>query len=236
MNPTILEMIDSFENNNMIELEKKIKAYFTKEYSLIPLQKLIELEAVVVPKPIITKNFNGINGLWYIQNYLSRNEIETIKNYINNETNLEPISNKNKSRRVAHFGYYYSYDRTGLKEAPPIPLDLKKLASVERINKLINLDINSFDQVIINEYNPGQQIAYHTDHTKLFGPVISCITIGQSVPIYFRLGSEEKELLIEEGSMYIMTEDARYKWQHSLKNNSTGTRYSITYRTINQKN
>ncbi len=91
---------------------------------------------------------------------------------------------------------------------------------------------SKMNQIIINEYKPGQQIAYHTDHIKLFGPVIACITIGQSIPIYFRK-AVVKQLDIKSGSMYIMTGEARYEWQHSLKNNTQDTRYSITYRTAN---
>ena len=67
------------------------------------------------------------------------------------------------------------------------------------------------------------------------GPIIACLTVGQTVPIHFKNGSIVKTINIEEGSMYIMTGDARYKWQHSLKNNTEGVRYSLTYRTVNNK-
>lgn len=176
----------------------------------------------------IISNFNGIFGLFYIEDYLSEEKLNKIKKYLN-ELEFSAISSANNSRRVAHFGYYYSYDRTGLTPAPAIP---------EFLNDLVNdIEITSkgfttFDQVIINEYKPGQGIAPHTDHTKLFGPIIACITIGSSVPITFRNGDITKKLYIKEGSMYIMTKDSRYKWTHSLTNKSKDTRYSITYRAI----
>ena len=175
----------------------------------------------------MVENFEDIEGLWYIENYLSQEESQEFYNYISNHVKLEPISTAPSSRRVAHFGYYYSYKGTGLTPAPPIPDWLDDLLDI----KLPMLE-GKMDQIIINEYRPGQQIAYHTDHTGLFGPVIACITVGHSVPIKFRCDGMVKQLDIKSGSMYVMTGKARYNWEHSLKNNSTETRYSITYRTI----
>lgn len=178
----------------------------------------------------IVENFEDIPGLWYIENYLSEIESEEFKNYIANHVNLEPISTNQYSRRVAHYGYYYTYNHTGLKPAPPIPDWLKDLLD-PNILLLKNIHMN---QIIINEYKPGQQIAYHTDHIGLFGPVIACITVGESIPIKFKK-DVVKTLNIKSGSMYIMTNDSRYKWQHSLKNNSLQTRYSITYRSVSSE-
>lgn len=233
MRQIMQEIINDLENNDWIALEEKHKNMLSKKSILVSLQKLIDLDY----RPNITQNFNGINGLWYIENYLSSNEIEDIKKYIQNDIAMQPITNNSTySRRVAHFGYYYSYNRTGLKTAPKIPTILNDLAACNRINKLTNsLILEPFDQVIINEYKPNQQITYHTDDIKLFGPVIACITIGQAIPIYFKNENKEIKLDIKEGSMYIMTGDARYSWKHSLKNNKSGIRYSITYRTIVKK-
>ena len=173
------------------------------------------------------ENYQDIPGLWYIENYLSESESQEFKNYMVN-VKLEPISNAPTSRRVAHFGYYYSYDKSGLKPATSIPEWLSDLIDP-------NLPVSAdFNQIIINEYKPGQQIAYHTDHLQLFGPVIACVTVGESIPISFRHDNIVKKLNIKSGSMYIMTKDSRYLWQHSLKNNTSNTRYSITYRTVNK--
>lgn len=182
----------------------------------------------------ITENYAKISGLWYIRNYLSQDEITMLHDKIANEIIFTPISSSKNSRCVAHYGYYYSYDKTGLKTAPAIPEYLAKLVTSARINDVIDNEIinQEFDQVIINEYKPGQQIAYHTDHTKLFGSVVACLTIGQAVSINFRKNGIEKRVEPEEGSLYIMTDKARYEWQHSLVNSGSATRYSITYRTI----
>jgi len=88
--------------------------------------------------------------------------------------------------------------------------------------------------VIVNEYLPGQKITYHVDHVKLFDSIVACITIGQALLINFKLAETVKTINIEEGSLYIMTRDARYKWQHGLKNTHDDNRYSITYRIVNK--
>lgn len=91
----------------------------------------------------------------------------------------------------------------------------------------------SFDQVIINEYKPGNGINYHIDHQVLFGPIIDCITTGQAVPVHFKLNDEIRWVNVAADSMYIMSGDARNLWQYYLKDNGSQNRYSITYRTVN---
>lgn len=219
INKEIMEMIKDLEDDNLDSLEIKMLCYDKNRRK---------------NKPIVTKDFLGINGLWYIENYLTKEELIQIKTALQSNVKLQPLGNA-YSRKVAHYGYYYSYDRSGLREADEIPVDFSKLVDADRINKLVEefLITKPFEQLIINEYKPGQQIGYHTDHISQFGPIIICLTVGQSVPIKFKFNSDVKILQIAEGSAYIMTGDSRYKWKHSLKNNSRENRYSLTYRTIN---
>ncbi|XWV26881.1 2Og-Fe(II) oxygenase [Tupanvirus soda lake] len=232
----ISNIVDNLQNNNLKKVEENNKKYIEKVGYNILIEKINKM--IDDKNPKIMANAFGIEGLWYIPNYLTQEEVNIIKEKIDNGSiKLNPISKSFKSRKVAHYGYYYSYDRTGLKIAPPIPDYLESLANADRINDKVGDKIiknAKFDQVIINEYEPEQQIAYHTDHVKLFGPIVACITVGQTVPINFKLSDTIKTINIEEGSMYIMTGDARYKWQHGLKNNSDENRYSITYRTVNK--
>lgn len=180
----------------------------------------------------VFKNYQDVNGLFYIKNYLTDEESDELESAIK-RIKFTPISSTVNSRCVAHYGYYYAYNRSGLTIAPPIPAGLAQLVDPEILNPLINEELPPFDQLIINEYKPGQKIAYHTDHVEQFGPIIACVTVGQSIPIHFKHGNHITTLDIEPGSMYIMTGDARYKYQHGLQNNTDGVRYSLTFRTIN---
>ena len=138
------------------------------------------------------------------------------------------ITYNTNSRRVAQFGYQYSYDRSGLKKIDTIPTDLMELIELNKIDFLKD----DFEQLIINECLPGQGISAHIDHPRQFGPIIVCITIGSDGIMNFEKGDLEVKLKVKEGSMYIMTGDSRYEWKHSFKNNSSKTRYSLTFRTI----
>lgn len=179
-------------------------------------------------------NFDSISGLYYISNFLDSDEMTQIQEFLNSEVKFKPITKSSNSRRVAQFGYTYAYDRSGVEPTEPIPEIFKTLVSSLKLNNIVksNLIEREFDQLIINEYTPGQEIAYHTDHPVQFDDIIACITIGQSVPIMFRNGNDIRKLDIAAGSMYIMTGDSRYKWKHHLKNNGTTNRYSLTYRKV----
>lgn len=231
MEDMIRDMIINLLDDNISDYEENIvirsimqKSQLDRTFDLI---KPIGLEQVI-------NNAYDIPGLYYIKNYLNQLEINTIMNKIQSEIKFESISKATNSRQVSHFGYYYSYDRSGVTPADPIPDYLNDLVDINRINNICgeNVICNSFDQLIINQYKPQQQIAPHIDHTTQFGPIIACITVGKSVPIIFSLESVKKIINVETGSMYIMTGDSRYLWKHSLKNTSDGNRYSLTYRTI----
>ena len=222
-------MLVDLINDDIPSLEAKSVAYTEQINTMI--KTVFDLSE---DNSVISNAFD-IPGLFYIKNYLTEAETELIMHKINSEINFEPITASANSRTVAHFGYYYAYDRSGLKPADPIPDYLRKLTDLNRINNLCGHIIdNPFDQLIINEYKPNQQISPHTDHIKQFGPIIACITVGKSVPIEFELGTIKKTIRVESRSMYIMTGPSRYQWRHSLKNKGPGIRYSLTYRTVNK--
>lgn len=180
-------------------------------------------------------------------------EIDEITNYINTIKDWQKVSPKSdKSRQVLQFGYSYGYggNNKGIDKIADIPNLFSKLVLAERINNAINKHLIEIpmEQLIINQYLPGQGINFHTDHEKYFGPTILCLTIGSGTNIEFehKDKTQSYNLYVEPGSLYIMTEDARYKWQHGIEqkiydfdNNNVKKkreiRYSITFRTINNE-
>jgi alkylated DNA repair dioxygenase AlkB len=113
----------------------------------------------------------------------------------------------------------------------------------ERINQIINTDLikNNMDQLIINEYKPGQGIAAHIDHEKFFGPIIICLTVFSGTEINFINKFNDldvKTIRVEPRSLYIMSGDARYKYKHEICHRiedhgiKRGTRISLTYRSV----
>lgn len=178
-------------------------------------------------------------GLYYIPNYLSSQEVSNITNLLVMSDKWKHITSYNNSRRVIHYGFEYAYNRSGITKTDVIPDNLQ-LIDAMKINKLCHNDIitEDFDQLIINEYQPGQGISAHIDHVKYFGPVIACISIGD-ICIDFSKNHQNKTIFIESGSLYIMTGSSRYEWFHSIEkklydgNKKRQTKYSLTYRTVN---
>lgn len=193
-----------------------------------------------------------IRGLYYIPNFISNDDYEDIMRALNETTEWLPVGTSKNSRRVLHYGYSYSYNRSGIKKIEDIPELYKKILDITKINNILNkevIDKNNFEQLIINEYKPSQGIYKHIDHIKYFGPIIVCFTVGFGTNIEFIHNDKIINVYVEPKSVYIMTGDSRYKWTHgikqckydiiedndNMKKIARETRYSITFRSVNIK-
>jgi len=73
------------------------------------------------------------------------------------------------------------------------------------------------DQVIINEYQPGQGISPHIDCEKCFGPSIFIISLGSQVVMEFtQTGEVKKEIVLALRSLTMLYGEARSIWKHSI--------------------
>lgn len=144
------------------------------------------------------------------------------------------------SRRTQHYGYEYNYtDKEANKPTTPIPSFCDYL--IERLMEQ-NVLKERPDQLIVNEYNPGQGIALHTDHTKFFEDGIVSISLGASVVMDFSNGFGSKALkksgVLPRRSALSMHGPARYKWRHGIAQRLSdpppvgkrGRRVSLTFR------
>jgi alkylated DNA repair dioxygenase AlkB len=191
-----------------------------------------------------------IKGLYYIPNYLTQQQYDNIMTNLLISTNWSTVGSSTNSRRVLQYGYSYAYNRSGIEKIEPIPELYKNLIDIDNINNILGiklLDNNNFQQLIVNEYKPGQGIYKHIDHTKYFGPIILCITCGSGVNMEFSINDQIINFYVKPYSMYIMSGDARHLWKHGIKATSNdviiennkknkvkrGTRYSITFRSVN---
>jgi alkylated DNA repair dioxygenase AlkB len=101
------------------------------------------------------------------------------------------------------------------------------------------------DQVIINEYQPGQGISPHIDCVPCFTDTIASLSLGSPCVMDFShiKTGEESSLLLEPRSLLMLTGDARYLWQHAIAGRKRDRyngqiihrtrRLSLTFRTIN---
>src|SRR5258706_1608999 len=178
-------------------------------------------------------------GLYYFPNFIQFGDQILAEIYSTNQ--FVGVTTNQKSRRVIQYGYLYSY--TGempLQLTKPIP---KNLSFIQQQIQSLNLDqkIPIFDQLIINEYLPGQGISPHIDHQKKFGPMIACLTLGGGTEIILtRDHYPTFHLYVEPNSLYILSGEARYLWKHSIPQRksdlvngtrkSRKTRVSLTFR------
>ena len=147
------------------------------------------------------------------------------------------------SRRVQHYGWRYDY------KARAITPDMHIGALPDWLDKLaqkLYSDTGLFDrvpeQVIVNEYLPGQGIAMHTDHPG-FGPTVCTISLLDDWEMDFAEHWKDKTpALLQSGSCVLLTDSARSGWQHGIAPRKTDSldggkrnrkrRLSLTFRTV----
>ena len=71
------------------------------------------------------------------------------------------------------------------------------------------------DQVIINEYLPGQGIRPHKDR-NYFENQICGVNLGSDCILRFTRNKDVVDVEVPRRSVYIMQDDARSKWLHSI--------------------
>lgn len=99
-----------------------------------------------------------------------------------------------------------------------------------------------FDQVIVNEYLPGQGISAHVDCVPCFGPVIASVSLGATCEMLFHNLSTKarSSILLEPHSLLMLSGEARYSWSHEIPARQSdliegmrvtrGRRVSLTFR------
>lgn len=166
---------------------------------------------------------DAIKGLFYYQ--LDDPILDQVESFLSEIKNWEDGPGR---RKVLQFGRAYSYSKRSIGDLrPEFPQELKDLLTL--IPQKFQKDYN---QCIINQYKPGENITPHIDH-RSFGPVICCFSFGCSATMRFQVDDEIYDLRVKGKSLYIMSEDARSRYTHCMRPTSKGIRYSITFRTIN---
>lgn len=168
-------------------------------------------------------------GLYYIPNFIDDDELDVINNTLD-DLNFEHVGN-DKSRVVAQYGHKYNYLRGKPTVTDPIP-DILGVVTAERLSNY-GIICQKLDQLIVNKYLKTQSISAHIDHTKYFGPVIACLSIGGQATATFTnpYTYHKYSMQLEEKSLYVMTGKSRYDYKHEISKPES-TRYSLTYRTV----
>lgn len=98
-----------------------------------------------------------------------------------------------------------------------------------------------FDQMLVNEYLPGQGIAAHRDYEP-FDRTVASLSLLSPCVMYFQCVSDgrRESLLLERRSLLVLSDEARYEWTHGIARRRTDVwqrirfarrrRLSITFR------
>lgn len=159
------------------------------------------------------------------------------------EIDAAPWSEELK-RRVQHWGYKYDYAARSARLRP------RKLHFPQWGRELVRCMLDSgitateFDQVIVNEYLPGQGISSHIDDVSSFDNEISSISLCSTCVIEFShvVTGDVVVQLLEPGDLLVIKDEARFQWRHQIRPRKSdfwlgrivprARRLSITFRKI----
>lgn len=147
-------------------------------------------------------------------------------------------------RRVQHYGYRYDYRVRTVSEGAylgPLPdwlmgpgAQLKDAGWFQRLP----------DQVIVNEYEPGQGIGAHVDCVPCFSGTVASLSLLCSCAMRFqdRLSGKQLTHVLAPRSLLILEGPARFDWTHAIPARKSdvfhdqrvprGRRLSLTFRNV----
>jgi alkylated DNA repair dioxygenase AlkB len=175
-----------------------------------------------------------IQGLSYYADAISEDAEKRLLCLLDEKGQWASITDSPNSRRVQHYGFRYDYRSGQIADTTTeIPSELFDLCPMAK-----GLGMN---QVIVNEYEPGQGISAHID-SAAYGGTILCYTIGSGATMRFTYNEGKMDLYVAPRSLYIMEGEARYDWKHEMiarksdviqgKRVARGRRLSVTFRIV----
>ena len=148
--------------------------------------------------------------------------------------------NNDLKRRVQHYGYEYNYKARRVDRSMRLG-DLPEFATGVAA-KLIEQSLlgQMPDQLIVNEYLPGQGIIAHIDCEPCFAEMIAMVSLGWAYEMDFihARTQEMRSILLETGSALVISGQARHEWLHQIKARKSDRgvarqrRVSLTFRNV----
>ena len=163
-------------------------------------------------KALVTEMID-IPGLLYSQNFISESYEAELIETIDRQPWLTDLK-----RRVQHYGYKYDYKARSVDSSMylgPLPDWALEIAGELYSQGLMP---RMPDQLIVNEYEPGQGISAHVDCKPCFDNTIVSISLGSSCVMNFTSVKDKTKypLFLERRSVVVLAGEARYDWQHSI--------------------
>lgn len=155
-----------------------------------------------------------ISGLQYVENYIDEHQHNWLLAEISKNRWLDDLK-----RRVQHYGFKYDYKARRVDmdmHIGELPEWLKRLSQKLYEDKHMP---EVADQVIVNEYEPGQGISSHIDCEPCFKETIVSLSLGSGCVMNFthKFNKTKKiPVWLEPRSLVVLSGEARHEWLHGI--------------------
>jgi alkylated DNA repair protein alkB family protein 8 len=200
-------------------------------------------------EPATHERVCGIEGLTLVVGFVTDEEASALLDVIDENDAWDQMAR----RRVKHFGKKFSYVKRTVdlddSDVSDIPLAIRDLV-LDRVASYDGLEMRpgdfvGFDQVTVNEYQPGVGLSPHVDTHSAFGDTIISLSLHcGTVMVFRRSGRHPRAVYLPPRSLLIMSGEARWAWEHYIPHRKSdvltdgktvtrrGRRVSLTCRTV----
>lgn len=183
------------------------------------------------PPTVADTDVPAIPGLRYLPEYVTPADEDGLMRAID----AMPWNTEWWRRRQPYGG---AYGKGG--PAPPIPDWGREVADRVFADGITPVP---FDQMLVNEYLPGQGIASHRDYAPYGRTVVSLSLLSPCVMDFREPAAGRRErLLLMPRSLLVLSDAARFEWQHGIAPRKKdvwhgmpvrrGRRVSVTFRFV----
>ncbi len=161
--------------------------------------------------PLVQKNASTVQGVRYVRNFITPSEEKILLAAIDSGNWLNDLK-----RRVQHYGYKYDYKTRRIDlwmRIGNLPDWLETLACRLQSERFFE---EKPDQVIVNEYLPGQGITPHIDCEPCFADTVVSLSLNSTAVMEFSKGEDKIPYFLEPRSIVALTNESRYEWKHAI--------------------
>ncbi len=168
-----------------------------------------------------------IKGFRYIEDYINESKHDWLLDQIDKHQWLEDLK-----RHVQHYGFKYDYKARKVNHDMHIghlPEWLQTLG--QRLHEDGHMPAEP-DQVIVNEYEPGQGISSHIDCEPCFANMIVSLSLGSGCIMDFTNKQDKTKKIpvwLAPRSIIVLKDEARYGWLHGIAPRKSDTWAGQTY-------
>lgn len=177
-------------------------------------------------------------GFVYVDDFITPKEEELLLQQISKiELHEFVFKGFKANRKVASFGYDYSFDNGGLTKGENIPEGFNFL--IDKVAMQVGIEPKEFAELLVIEYPEKCVMNWHRDAPPF--ALIAGISLLSDCTFKLRPHDKEKQtrqsvisVPLKRRSFYVMDGEVRSDWQHSVSPVKK-IRYSITLRTLKNR-